>query len=142
MTVRPPLPVFSLPPLPSQLTSLPPSLPPVRVGHSQVVLRLARAPLSRNARRYTLVATNTAARLSALPLETLGHYDPVPKPAPKPSLSPNNQPRPISLWSTSEQTEPTKVLAINKARVGYWLGVGAKPSKTVERLLRQAGVSV
>ena len=108
----------------------------------QVVLRLARTPLTRNAPRYTLVATNTAARMTALPLETLGHYDPVPKPAPAPSRSPNNQPRPISLWSTSQETAPTKVLAINKDRVGYWLGVGAKPSKTVGRLLRQAGVSV
>jgi len=44
----------------------------------------------------------------------------------------------IEILGTYEpRAEPSKVV-INRERVDHWVGVGAKPTETVARLLRQA----
>ncbi|GAA5878157.1 hypothetical protein JCM16303_002862 [Sporobolomyces ruberrimus] len=115
-----------------------------------VRIRLARAALTRNSPRYTLVATLSSSRTTAKPLETLGSYSPLPVISPPVSLSPNGEPRSIEQgWgpgyykSTAGQPRAEvgeKSVKWNVDRLRYWLSVGAKPSKPVERLLNQAGI--
>ena len=38
------------------------------------------------------------------------------------------------------QTEPSTI-ALDEARIRYWLGQGAQPSNTVKKLLRTQGIS-
>ncbi len=58
------------------------------------------------------------------PMEVLGTYDPVPKPAP------------------FGEGKPFKDIKLDTARAKYWLGVGAQPSDPAWRLLSMvSGVS-
>ena len=110
-------------------------------------IRLSRAHLTRNSPRYTLVATNSSLRTTSKPLETLGSYPPLPSLPIPISLSPNGQPRDSSLWGPgiyptngSKELVGEKKVEWNESRIKYWLSLGAKPTKTVERLLNQAGI--
>ncbi|GAA6018708.1 hypothetical protein JCM11491_001275 [Sporobolomyces phaffii] len=111
-----------------------------------VRIRLARQLVSRNNPSYTVVATTSTARATAKPLETLGQYRPLPaRPTPV-SVSPNGLARDPSEWgpgyaqSSDVGQVGEKRVAWNEHRVRHWLNLGAKPSKSVERLLNQAGI--
>jgi small subunit ribosomal protein S16 len=62
---------------------------------------------------YRIVAAEHSSPRDGRFIEILGHYDPL--------------------------TEPATV-KVNEERVRHWLSVGAKPSETVEGLLKRAGV--
>lgn len=74
-----------------------------------VKIRLARAGAKKRP-FYRIVATDTRSPRDGRFLEKLGTYDP--------------------------NTHPSTVV-LDRPRVDYWLGVGAQPSETVQRLLRQ-----
>ena len=44
-------------------------------------------------------------------------------------------------WYDPEAKEPEKQLSLNRERIEYWLGKGAKPSDTVRDLLKQQGIA-
>ncbi|GAA5902985.1 hypothetical protein JCM5296_004510 [Sporobolomyces johnsonii] len=110
-------------------------------------LRLARHHLTRNAPTYSLVAIHSSARTTARPVETLGRYSPIPTLVAPPSRSPNGHLRNEQEWGP-RQFKPVgarapvgqKKVEWNEDRVRWWLSQGALPSKTVERLLVQAGI--
>ncbi|GAA5973585.1 hypothetical protein JCM11641_007136 [Rhodosporidiobolus odoratus] len=109
-------------------------------------IRLARHHLTRNSPSYSLVATKSSSRPTALPLETLGTYSPLPTITPPGQRSPNGQVRDADWGARQFLRRPstaevgTKSVEWNLERVRYWLSQGAVPSKSVERLLNQAGV--
>lgn len=110
-----------------------------------VRIRLARQHLTRNSPTYHLVATRSSSRPSSKPLEFLGSYRPLPTLSTPLSISPNGQPRSSLEWGPPPQGSSRlavgeKKVEWNQERLKYWLSVGAKPSKTVERLLNQAGI--
>ncbi len=76
-----------------------------------VRIRLARSGAKKRP-FYRIVAADTRSRRDGRFLEKLGTYNP--------------------------NTEPSTV-TLDQPRVDYWLGVGAKPSETVARLLRKSG---
>jgi small subunit ribosomal protein S16 len=73
-----------------------------------VKIRLARAGAKKRP-YYRIVAADTRSPRDGRFLEKLGTYDP--------------------------NSDPSTVV-VDRPRVDYWLGVGAKPTETVERLLR------
>ncbi|MBX7078821.1 MAG: 30S ribosomal protein S16 [Nannocystaceae bacterium] len=73
-----------------------------------VKIRLARAGAKKRP-FYRIVATHADSPRDGRFLERLGTYDP--------------------------SANPSKV-EVNQPRLAYWLGVGAKPSETVARLLK------
>jgi len=81
-----------------------------------VKLRLKRLG-RKNRPSYRIIVVDSRARRDAAAIEELGHYDPL-------------------------ESEADKQLKLNAERAQYWLSVGAKPSETVERLLRRCGVAV
>ncbi|BGP19950.1 37S ribosomal protein S16, mitochondrial [Rhodosporidiobolus nylandii] len=111
-----------------------------------VRIRLARQHLTRNNPAYTLVATHSSSRTTAQPLETLGSYNPLPQITPPPSRSPIGQLRSNEWGARQYAKRPstaevgTKAVEWNLERVRWWLSQGALPTKSVERLLNQAGV--
>ncbi|GAA5943046.1 mitochondrial 37S ribosomal protein bS16m MRPS16 [Sporobolomyces koalae] len=113
-----------------------------------VRIRLAREHLTRNSASFQLVAINSFARPTARPLELLGLYRPIPTIPTPVSVSPNGQVRDPSQWGPGYHPARTGGLAPvgqkevkwNEDRIRYWLNNGAKPSKSVERLLNQAGI--
>ena len=121
---------------------------PAREHHTMAIrLRLSRHALTRNNPSYSLVATRSSSRPTAQPLEHLGDYSPVPTIQPAPSRSPNGRTRPVAEWGASQFAPRTahaqvgvKQCTWNLDRVRFWLSQGAIPSKSVERLLVQAGV--
>lgn len=131
-----------------QKTSLSPLLSSFSYTATMPVrLRLARVPLTRNSPRYTLVATNSISRNSALPLETLGTYNPIPTLPPPVARSPNGQIRSVKEWGARQalkvgpqQTPGEKSVQWNEGRVKWWLQQGAVPTKSVEKLLVRAGL--
>lgn len=111
-----------------------------------VKLRLARNLLTRNNPSYKIVAIPSTLRVTALPLETLGSYAPIPVVSPPPSLSPNGALRGAE-WGARQMPREgpvqqcgDKVVEWNETRIRYWLQQGALPSKRVERLLISAGI--
>ncbi len=62
---------------------------------------------------YRIVAAEHSSPRDGRFIEVLGHYDPLTEPA---------------------------TIRVNEERARYWLSVGAKPSETVESLLKRAGV--
>jgi len=62
---------------------------------------------------YRLVVADSRSARDSRSIETIGHYNP--------------------------RTSPIE-LTIDEARARAWLAKGARPSQTVERLFRQAGV--
>lgn len=62
---------------------------------------------------YRIVAAEHSSPRDGRFIEILGHYDPLTEPA---------------------------TIKVNEERAKYWLSVGAKPSQTVEGLLKRAGV--
>lgn len=77
-----------------------------------VTIRLRRTGKAKQP-SYRLVVTDSRSPRDGKFLEVVGHYLPVRQP---------------------------KVLEVNAERVRYWLGVGAQPSDTVTRLLKQVKV--
>ena len=77
-----------------------------------VVIRLRRTGKTKQP-SYRLVVADKRSPRDGKFIEIVGHYNPVRQP---------------------------KELAVKGERVRYWLGVGAQPSDTVVRLLKQTGV--
>ena len=77
-----------------------------------VKIRLQRCG-SRNNPFYRIIAADREAPRDGRFLEIVGTYDPLPNPA---------------------------KVTLKEDRVRYWLGVGAQPTRTVERLLRNHGI--
>ena len=65
----------------------------------------------RNNKFFHIVAINSKQRRDAKPIETLGIYRP-----------------------KIELGQPTKTVEWSAARIKYWLGVGAQPSKSAVKL--------
>ena len=65
----------------------------------------------------TILIHHTSSARNSKPLEVLGTYDPIPKPAPL------------------GEGKPIKDIKLDTARAKYWLGVGAQPSDPAWRLL-------
>ncbi|MCJ1228027.1 37S ribosomal protein S16, mitochondrial [Toensbergia leucococca] len=84
-------------------------------------IRLARFG-KRNAPYYNIVVAQARTARNSKPLEVLGTYDPIPKPAPL------------------GQGKPFKDIQLDTARAKYWLGVGAQPSDPARRLLAMIGL--
>ncbi|EMD41980.1 hypothetical protein CERSUDRAFT_90574 [Gelatoporia subvermispora B] len=72
---------------------------------------------TRHRRILHLVAIDQRKRRNAKPIETLGVLNP-----------------------RLEEGQDTKTVEWSVDRIKYWLGVGAQPSKTVEKLLKLGGV--
>ncbi|GAA5858613.1 hypothetical protein JCM8547_001391 [Rhodosporidiobolus lusitaniae] len=112
-----------------------------------VRIRLARDHLTRNYPSYSLVATLSSSRPTAQPLELLGTYQPLPAILPPPSRSPHGNLRDEAAWGARQfaKRPATAEVGVKKVdwnleRVRWWLSQGALPTKSVERLLNQAGV--
>ena len=58
---------------------------------------------------------DTRSARDSRPIEQLGHYDPL-------------------------ESDREKAIVVEHDRVKYWLSVGAQPSDTVRRLLKQIGI--
>ncbi|KAL1646631.1 37S ribosomal protein S16, mitochondrial [Diplodia intermedia] len=86
-------------------------------------IRLARFG-KRHAPFYNIVVAHARTARDGKPLEVLGTYDPIPKPA-----------RP-----DDPSGRPYKDIKLDRSRAQYWLGVGAQPSDTCWRLLSMAGL--
>jgi len=86
-----------------------------------VKIRLARFGKT-NAPFYNIVVANAKTARNSKPIEVIGTYDPIPKPAP---------------WG---QGKPFKDIKLDTARAKYWLGVGAQPSDPCWRLLAMRGL--
>ncbi|KAI4135768.1 MAG: hypothetical protein LQ347_000403 [Umbilicaria vellea] len=86
-----------------------------------VKIRLARFG-KRNAPFYNIVVAQARSARNSKPMEVLGTYDPIPKPAPH------------------GEGKPFKDIRIDIARAKYWLGVGAQPSDPAWRLLSMLGL--
>ncbi|KAL9123820.1 MAG: hypothetical protein Q9217_006786 [Psora testacea] len=84
-------------------------------------IRLARFG-KRNKPIYNIVVAQARSARNSKPLEVLGTYDPIPKPAPL------------------GQGKPFKDIRLDTARAKYWLGVGAQPSDPAWRLLSMIGL--
>ncbi|KAL9064788.1 MAG: hypothetical protein Q9161_008643 [Pseudevernia consocians] len=84
-------------------------------------IRLARFG-KRNAPFYNIVVAQARTARNSKPLEVLGTYDPIPKPAPH------------------GEGKPFKDIKLDTARAKYWLGVGAQPSEPMWRLLSMIGI--
>ncbi|PWN21803.1 ribosomal protein S16 [Microstroma glucosiphilum] len=124
-----------------------------------VRLRLARHG-TRNNPFYHLVAIADHKPRDALPIEKLGEYDPIPRPAAfrPPKLDPNapvlssGLPGRAALASGadmaaegskmggSQAVKLEKRLELDGNRIKYWLSVGAQPSKPVAKMLDKAGL--
>lgn len=117
-----------------------------------VRLRLARHG-TRNNPFYHLVAIADHKPRDALPIEKLGEYDPIPRPAAfrPPKLDPNAPvlssglpgrapvaPGAAVEGSKAGGSQPAKLekrLELDGNRIKYWLSVGAQPSKPVAKML-------
>jgi small subunit ribosomal protein S16 len=77
-----------------------------------LVIRLQRTG-KRNAPAFKIVVTEHSAPIKGRAKEYMGHYLP---------------------------TRNPHELVFNKERIAYWMSVGAKPSNTVARLLKNAGM--
>ncbi|KAL2049944.1 hypothetical protein ABVK25_009811 [Lepraria finkii] len=84
-------------------------------------IRLARFG-KRNKPFYNIVVAQARSARNSKPLEVLGTYDPVPKPAP------------------FGEGKPFKDIKLDISRAKYWLGVGAQPSEPAWRLLSMIGL--
>ncbi|MBN8554697.1 MAG: 30S ribosomal protein S16 [Deltaproteobacteria bacterium] len=89
-----------------------------------VALRLTRFGTKKRP-HYRLVASDSRFPQGGRHLEILGTYDPMNLAIPK--YSTEKQPKGIANFKTD--------------RVQYWLGVGAKPSTTVQDLLKRLKIS-
>lgn len=104
-------------------------------------LRLARHGTRNNPFYHIVAIQNTKAR-NARPIEKLGEYDPVPRPArtapimahTKSKNAPGYNGEVITSGITS-QVQMEKRLEWNEDRIKYWLKTGAQPSKPMVRLL-------
>lgn len=107
-----------------------------------VRLRLARHG-TRNNPFYHIVAIQNSKARNARPIEKLGEYDPVPRPArqtapPTAYAKLKNAPGyngDIITSGISSQVQMEKHLEWNEERILYWLKTGAQPSKPMARLL-------
>ncbi|KAF3103411.1 37S ribosomal protein S16, mitochondrial [Orbilia oligospora] len=86
-----------------------------------VRLRLARFG-ARNRPLYNIVVSQARTARNSKPMEVIGTYDPIPKPAP------------------DGEGKPFKDIQLDVTRAKYWLGVGAQPSDPVWRLFAMFGL--
>ncbi|RYP68640.1 hypothetical protein DL769_005477 [Monosporascus sp. CRB-8-3] len=87
-----------------------------------VKIRLARFG-RRNAPFYNIVVAQARSARNSRPLEVIGTYDPIPKPDP---------------YDDSGRLH--KDIKLDTIRAKYWIGVGARPTDTVWRLLSMLGI--
>ncbi len=80
-----------------------------------VKLRLKRMG-RRHRAYYRLNAIDSRKARDSKVLEELGTYDPI-------------------------ESDPEKSVNLNRERIEYWLGVGAQPSETVAKLLKNQGIA-
>ena len=96
-------------------------------------IRLARFG-KRHSPIYNIVVAQARSARNSKPLEVIGIYDP----KPKVPLSSNSDPESM-LNEKGERVSyaPKKIkdIQLDQLRTKYWLGVGAQPTETVERLL-------
>lgn len=88
------------------------------------------------------VAINSSKRRDALPLEKLGEYDPIPRPAPTSTSLAHAIEKSFHLASRAPTADELrekreKRIVWDVERVRYWLGVGAQPSESVVKLLER-----
>jgi small subunit ribosomal protein S16 len=98
-----------------------------------VRLRLARHGHRHNP-IFHLVAINSQKPRNAQPIETLGEYDPVPRVASTSALPQSSQ---VFGEKKTAPVPKEKKVEWDVARINYWLGVGAQPTKSVVRLLER-----
>ncbi|KAJ9093931.1 hypothetical protein QFC20_007016 [Naganishia adeliensis] len=106
-----------------------------------VRLRLARHG-RKNTPFYHLATINSSKRRDALPLEKLGEYDPIPRPAPTSSSLAHAIEKSFHLASRAPTADELrerreKRVVWDVERVRYWLGVGAQPTESVVKLLER-----
>lgn len=111
-----------------------------------VRLRLSRKG-TRNNPFYHVVAINDSKPRDARPIEKLGEWDPIPRPAPSSRLptpfvgSAKAVPGNGGLMTSGlpeaqkEEKKLQKRLEWNEERIRHWLKLGAQPSKPVAKLL-------
>ncbi|CEI40871.1 hypothetical protein FVEN_g1481 [Fusarium venenatum] len=87
-----------------------------------VKIRLARFG-RRNQPFYNIVVAHARTARNSKPLEVIGTYDPIPKADP---------------YDNSGKLH--KDIQLDRARVMYWVGVGAQPTDTAWRLLSMIGI--
>lgn len=75
---------------------------------------------------YNIVIGKKRGKLTGLPIEVIGTYNPVPT-----SLSPVMKAQGII---------PVKEVQLDFDRAKYWISVGAQPSDTIARLFKKAGI--
>ncbi|KAG0223929.1 30S ribosomal protein S16 [Mortierella sp. GBAus27b] len=80
-----------------------------------ISIKLARQGF-KNTPFYHIVVTQSRSRPTKKPIEQLGTYNPIP------------------------DKDGIKAISLNFERAKYWIGVGAKPSDTVHRLLAKADI--
>ena len=98
-------------------------------------IRLARHG-QRNTPHYHIVAINASKRRDAKPLEKLGEYDPIPR---LPSTA--HLPSASKVFGGAEVAIPKeKRIEWDVARINYWLGVGAEPTRSVVKLLERVSL--
>jgi len=90
-----------------------------------VRIRLARFG-KKKAPFYNIVVMPARTGRQRLPIEVVGTYNPIP------DIPPPNERIPGE--------KGVKEIAMDVARIKYWLGVGAQPSDTVARLLAKAQI--
>ena len=96
-------------------------------------IRLARFG-KRHSPIYNIVIAQARSARDSKPLEVIGVYDP----KPKVPLSSNSDPKTmIHRKGGTVPFVPKKIkdIQLDQLRTKYWLGVGAQPTETVERLL-------
>jgi small subunit ribosomal protein S16 len=87
---------------------------------------------------------NASKRRDALPLEKLGEYDPIPRPAPPTTTLAAAIAQSFHLDSKGRDAAMKEVrekrIVWDVERVRYWLGVGAQPSEAVVKLLERVSL--
>jgi small subunit ribosomal protein S16 len=100
-----------------------------------MVLRIRLARFGRrHSPIYNIVVAQARSARNSKPLEVIGIYDP----QPKIPLSSNSDPETMLDRDGSEVpfvARRIKDIQLDQLRTKYWLGVGAQPTETVERLL-------
>lgn len=101
-----------------------------------MVLRIRLARFGRrHSPLYNIVLAQARTARDSKPLEVLGTYDP----NPKTPLASADTPEFVVDKATGEEMlfvpKRYKDVKLDRSRTKYWLGVGAQPSESVERLL-------
>jgi small subunit ribosomal protein S16 len=101
-----------------------------------MVLRIRLARFGRrHSPLYNIVLTHARTARDSKPLEVLGTYDPNPKVPPASADTPDFVVNKETGEEEPFEAKRYKDVKLDRSRTKYWLGVGAQPSESVERLL-------